>query len=125
MKCSKCNQDAPEDLTYVHLGETLCEDCYLEAINKVKACDPWAVYHATRVRENMGLEGTEGLTELQKAIYEFIKSRCRATGEEVMENFRLSQQEMETNFAILRHCELIRAYKDNGEIYLTTVEDSQ
>ena len=125
MRCSKCRQDVPEDQTYVHLGETLCEDCYLEAINRVKACDPWAVYHATRVRENMGLEGTEGLTELQKAIHEFIKSRGRATGEEVMGNLGLSQQEMETNFAILRHCELIRAYKENGKIYLTTLERGQ
>ena len=121
MRCSKCNQDAPEDQTYVHLGETLCEDCYLEAISRVKACDPWAVYHATRACENMGLEGTEGLTELQKAIYNFIKSRGRVTGEEVMENFRLSRQDIETNFAILRHCNLVRGYKENGNIYLTTL----
>ena len=125
MTCSKCSQEVPEDQIYVHLGETLCEDCYLEATSRVKACDPWAVYHARRARESMGFEGTEGLTELQKAIYEFIKSRGRATGEEVIENLGLSRQAMETNFAILRHCNLVRGYKEDGNIYLTILENGQ
>jgi hypothetical protein len=115
----------PEDLIYVHGGEPLCEDCYLEAIHRVKACDPWAVHAATRARETLGLSGTDGLSELQKAIYEFVKDRGKVTREEVMENFRLPQHEMETQFAILRHCELVRGHKEEGTIYMTTFEYGQ
>jgi len=125
MRCSRCNQEVPEDQTYVHRGETLCEDCYLEAVRQVKACDPWAVRAATCVRETLGIKGTEGLSALQKAIYEFIKSRGKVTREEIIENFKLLQHEMETQFAILRHCELMKAHKEKGIIYVTTFEYGQ
>jgi hypothetical protein len=125
VRCSKCSQEVPEDRIYVHGGEPLCEDCYLEAIHRVKACDPWAVHAATRAREILGLKGTEGLSELQKAIYEFIKDRGKVTREEIMKNFRLPQHEMETQFAILRHCELVRGHKEKGTIYMTTFEYGQ
>jgi len=122
MRCSHCNQEISGDDAYVHGDETLCEDCYLEAIQRVRVCDPWAVHIATSTRESLGLKGTNGLRELQKSIYEFIKTEGKITLEELMDNFRLSPREMETQFAILRHCELIRAYKENGAIYLTAFE---
>jgi recombinational DNA repair protein (RecF pathway) len=122
MRCSHCNQEISGDDVYVHRDETLCEDCYLEATQRVRVCDPWAVHIATSTREALGLKGTDGLSELQKSIYEFIKSKGKITLEEVMANFRLSPREMETQFAVMRHCELIRAYKENGKIYLTTFE---
>jgi hypothetical protein len=50
----------------------------MDARFSAKACDPWAVYTATRTRETSGLNGAEGLTELQKAIYEFVKSKGKA-----------------------------------------------
>ena len=59
----------PEE-SFQQAGQTLCEDCYLNILHSPKACDPWAVYSATRSRQSPGLEGTEGLTPLQKAIYE-------------------------------------------------------
>jgi late competence protein required for DNA uptake (superfamily II DNA/RNA helicase) len=122
MRCSNCNQEISEDDAYVHREETLCEDCYLEAIQRVRVCDPWAVHIATSTREALGLKGTDGLSDLQKSIYEFIKSKGKITLEEVMGNFKLSSREMETQFAVLRHCELIRAYKENSRIYLTTFD---
>ncbi len=122
MRCSHCNQEVPGDDAYVHRGETLCEDCYLEAIQRLRVCDPWAVYIATSNREALGLKGTDGLSALQKSIYEFIKCKAKITLEEVMDNFKLSPREMETQFAVLRHCELIRAYKENGKTYLKTFE---
>ncbi len=125
MRCSGCNQEVPEDQTYVHRGETLCEDCYLEGVHQVKACAPWAVRAATCVRETLGLKGTEDLSALQKAIHEFIKRRGKVTREEIMENFELPQHEMETQFAILRHCELMRAHKEKGTICVTTFEYEQ
>ena len=39
-------------------------------------------------RQSLGLRGTEELSELQKKIYAFIKSRGKATRKEVMESLR-------------------------------------
>ena len=87
MKCNRCDREIPESESYKHFGEILCDDCYLDIKFSAKACDPWAVYSATRTKESSGLKGTEGLTELQRAIYEFIRDKGKVTRGEVMENF--------------------------------------
>ena len=118
MRCDRCGQEIPEDDAYMHLGETLCEDCYLDVRLEVKACDPWAVHSATRFRESSGLKGAEAMTGLQKAIYEFVKSKGKVTREEVRKRFSLPEPEMQRQLAILRHCELVRGHKEDGELYL-------
>ena len=90
MNCDRCGHEIRESESYTYRGETLCEDCYLDIRLEVKACDPWAVYSATRYRDSSRLKGTEGLSELQKAIYEFVKSIGKVTREEVMEGFSLA-----------------------------------
>jgi hypothetical protein len=118
MKCNRCGRDIKEGDSYTHFGETLCEDCYLDMRLEVKGCDPWAVHSAKRWRENSGLAGAEGLNDLQKAIYEFVKSKGKVTREEVMGNLSLSEQEIQKQLAILRHCELVRGYKEGDNVYL-------
>ena len=118
MKCNRCGREIIEGDAYTHLGETLCEDCYLDIRLGVKACDPWAVYTATRFRESSGLKGTEGLTDVQKEIYELVKRKGRVTKEEVIEDLNLSEQEMQTQLATLRHCELVKGHKEGDEVYL-------
>jgi hypothetical protein len=66
VKCQKCQREVPEEETHQHLGETLCDDCYIDAMSPAKPCDPWAVYSATRTRQGAGLVGIQGLTPLQK-----------------------------------------------------------
>jgi len=106
------------DNGYQHLGQTLCEDCYIDIRYPAKACDPWAVYTATRSREILGLKGTEGLTDLQKTIYELIKGKGKVTREQLIEYFKLSEAELQRQLATLRHCELVRGYKERDSIYL-------
>jgi len=118
MRCDRCGQEIPEDDAYMHLGETLCEDCYLDARLEVKACDPWAVHSATRFPESSGLKGTEGLIGLQKEIYELVKRKGKVTGEEVRESFSPSEQEMQTQLATLRHCEMVKGHKEGEKVYL-------
>ena len=118
MKCNRCGCEIPYNESYTYRGETLCEDCYMDIRLGVKACDPWAVYSASRFRESRDLKGSEGLTELQKGIYEFVKSKGKVTREEVMENLSLSEQEMQIQLAILRHCELVKGHKEDGKVYL-------
>ncbi len=118
MKCERCGQGIKEGDSYTHMGETLCEDCYLDARLQVKACDPWAVHSATRLRESSGLKGTEGLTEVQKEIYELVKRKGKVTKEEVIEDLNLSEQEMQSQVATLRHCELVKGHKEGDKVYL-------
>ena len=118
MKCQRCQRDVPEDETHSYLSETLCDDCYMDVRFPAKACDPWAVYSATRTRESAGLKGVEGMTTLQKEIYEFIKNGDRVTAAEVMTNFSITQRELGNVVATLRHCELVRGQKEGDKVYL-------
>jgi len=87
-----------------------------------KACDPWAVYSATRTRESNGLSGIEGLTSLQQEIYAFIKNKGKVTGEEIMKQFRITQNDLQNQIATLRHCELVRGQKEDGKVYIVPFE---
>ena len=118
MKCNRCGCEVPAENSYQHIGETLCEDCYIDIRYPVKACDPWAVYSATRSRESGGLEGTEGLTEQQRKIYEFVKRKGKVTREEILANFNIKEMELQTNLATLRHCELVKGRKEVNCVYL-------
>jgi SOS-response transcriptional repressor LexA len=69
-------------------------------------------------RESHGLTGTDGLTDLQKEIYEYIKSKGKATRMELAEKFMLSSVDLENQFAIMRHCQLLKGKKEGDEVYL-------
>lgn len=123
MKCDKCGREVSPDDSYAHAGQQLCEDCYMDSLQPVKACDPWAVYLAGRSRETSG-SGESGLTDLQREIYQFIRQRNRVAPETVMEHFSLSQAELQTQVAVLRHCELVRGTKEGDRVLLAPFEDS-
>ena len=118
MECQRCHRAILENDSFTHLGQSLCEDCYMDIRNPNQTCDPWAVYSATRTRESTGLSGVEGLTDLQKAIYAFIMSRGKVTGDEIQTKFSLSPRDMQNQFATLRHCELIKGQKEGDQVYV-------
>lgn len=118
MKCQKCQRDISENDSYTHLGQTLCEDCYIDARSPAKACDPWAVYSATRTRETSGQSGAEGLNTLQQAIYQFIQDKGKATPEEVTTRFNITPKDLQNQIATLRHCELVKGHKEGNRIFL-------
>ncbi len=125
VKCDRCGREVPTDDIYQHLGETLCEDCYIDMRYPAKACDPWAVYSATRSRETGGLKGTAGLTDLQQAVYEFIRGKGKATREQLIENFELTEAELQRQLSTLRHCELVKGHKEGNSIYLVAFNDNE
>ena len=118
MKCNRCGRGLSVNDSYQHFGQTLCEDCYIEIRYPAKACDPWAVYSATRSRETVGLKGTAGLTDLQAAIYEFIRNKGKATREQLLENLSLTEADLQRQLATMRHCELVKGHKEGNSIYL-------
>jgi hypothetical protein len=120
--CTTCGcQLSGEDIIEEN-GKVLCEDYYIEGCHKIQACDPWAVRSKKIFREEAGLKGTEGLTDLQKAIYDFIVSRGGAKKEEIAEKFGISARETENQFALLRHCELVKGQKRVNGVYLVPFE---
>jgi late competence protein required for DNA uptake (superfamily II DNA/RNA helicase) len=119
VKCAKCGRGIPGDHGLKHGRQILCEDCYIDATHRVQTCDPLAVRSAKVFRKTSGLEAEKGLTKLQKAIYEFIKSRGKVDAAELVTEFRISLQELENQIAILRHCELVKGQKEGSKVYLT------
>jgi hypothetical protein len=114
VKCERCGREVPDAERYDYLGQELCEDCYIDMRSPAKACDPWAVYIATKAREARGLSETAGLTGLQRAIYGLIKNRGKATRENMTNALGITDTELAPQLAILRHCELVKGHKEDG-----------
>jgi hypothetical protein len=113
-KCNKCAATIEAGEEHEHIGETLCEDCYLDALNPPKACDPWAVHTAKScVTQN------PQLTALQENILTLLKGRDPKTADEITATLRISPAEFRNAFATLRHMELARGFKNGDEIRYT------
>jgi len=118
IKCQNCGKMISEDEVFATDGKTLCEDCYIDVGHRIRVCDPWGERSKKIFRTSHGLEGTDGLTDLQKEIYEYIQEKGKATRAELMENFKLPAPELENQFAILRHCQLLKGKKEGDTVYL-------
>jgi len=117
-RCQNCSKNISEDEVFVTEGKTLCEDCYIDVGHRIRVCDPWGERSKRIFREEHGLKGTEGLTDQQKEIYEYIESKGKATKIELMEKFNLPTTELENQFAILRHCQLLKGKKEGDTVYI-------
>lgn len=122
MICDLCKQDFAEDEMIDHGGEKLCEDCHVEALSVPKTCNPMSVRSARITRENLGQKGAAGLLPIQEQIYNYIREKKQVARDEAAQAFNLSQKELEKHFAVLRHCELVRGFKEGNKVYLTTFE---
>ena len=122
MICEKCGAKISEDDLYNHAGKNYCEDCYLEVVSVPKTCDPMAVRSARISRERSGQSGTEGLLPIQKNIYSYLQEHGRATRDQIGRVFTLDEKEMEKHFAVLRHCELVKGFKEGKTIYMVLMD---
>ncbi len=120
MNCDKCGVKLEEGQVYPYQGKILCEDCCFDLMSagSVKICDPTAVSSTLNVRKELGQTGTEGLSELQKKIYNTVVARGKVNRAEYIVELGLSEEEFTKNFAVLRHCELLRAFKEGNIVYL-------
>jgi hypothetical protein len=55
--------------------------------------------------------------ELQQKIYCIVEKNGKLTKEELIKNLNIKPEQLEQEFAFFRHCELIRAYREDGKIY--------
>lgn len=118
IKCQNCGQKTSKEDAFQEEGQLICEECYFDKHQKIKACDPWGVHSKKVLREKAGQEGTEGLTDLQKRIYEIIVSRNGAKPAEIIQELGISPNELQNQFAILRHCELLKGQNRDGVVYM-------
>ena len=122
MQCDRCCLDLKEGEGYDLNGKYLCEDCYMYETNPPKACDPMAVSSALSVRKQLGQSGSSGLTELQQKIYNTVEKHGRITKEDLIKTLNVKPEQLEQEFAFFRHCELLRAFREDGKIYFTKWE---
>ncbi len=112
--CNSCGTSIEKGEEFEHLGRTLCEDCYLDAVNPPKGCDPWAVHTA-----KSSMAQGQQLTPLQEKMLSLLKERGPVSAEELIKQLEISDSEFRNVFATLRHMELARGFKDGDEVYYT------
>ena len=119
MNCERCKITIGGGDVYDVQGKALCEDCYMYETNPPKACDPFAVASALSIRKELGQSGRTGLSELERKIYDVIVEKGPITKADLLNIIGIKPEQLENEFAILRHCELIRAVKEGDRVYLT------
>lgn len=117
MNCGRCGCELREEDLVVFQNKNLCEDCCFDLMNPPKTCDPTAVSSTLNVRKELGQKGTEGLSELQKRIYNLVVERGTISREELLATMGITAEVFEREFSVLRHCELLRGFKQEGTVY--------
>lgn len=107
MQCQKCKAQIEPDEAHQHAGQTLCEDCYMDALSPARACDPWAVYLGSR-------QTNRSLSPGQEKIMEIIRRHRTVDPKDLLAQSGLSAKELERELAALRHMELVRAAPTPG-----------
>ena len=118
MKCDRCNAIIEKGEEREHLGQMLCEDCYMDVLSPAKSCDPWAVHSAKTFEQNTGSLAT--LTPIQTEIIRILEQTGGIGREALLEQLKgkLTRSQLEREFATLRHMEKARAEKRGGKIFL-------
>ena len=58
---------------------------------------------------------------MERKIYDFVKSKGRATREEVMTEFDFSAQDLGPQLNVLMHAELIKERSEGDRMYLIVI----
>ena len=117
MQCDRCHADIEAGEEKEHLGQTLCEDCYMDILSPPRTCDPWAVYSAKSFEKQSG--GVLTLTPVQTEILSILNDTGGVEPQTLLEhlNEQITFSELEREFATLRHMEKVRGEKRGDKIY--------
>ena len=116
MKCERCDViiENGEDMK-LH-GRMLCEDCYIDLLSPVKACDPWAVHSAKTLLKEQGHELQ--LNQLQQKILELLREQGPIQPGELSGFLQEKEADIERVLASLRHMEKVRGELRDGKRYV-------
>ncbi len=116
MKCDRCNVNIGSGEERDHFGQTLCEDCYMEALSPVKTCDPWAVHSAKIFEMHAGEDAM--LTPIQQEILRILKENGPMEPSILLQKVKgnLQLKDLEREFSTLRHMEKVRGKKEGQKV---------
>jgi NAD-dependent SIR2 family protein deacetylase len=114
-QCAKCGKKIEKQQCYEYHGNVFCEDCYMDILSPMKACDPWAVHSAQTFLR--GKDKLSTLTPLQRNIVNYLQEKGEATIEELIKDLCSAEEELRREFAVLRHMEILRATKKADKIF--------
>lgn len=114
-KCEICQQEVTAADLYCHGGQQVCEDCYIERATLSRVCDPWAVHSA---RSSAAAQGIQ-LTGRQRQLLELVRQEKEIEPAVAAARLGWSEQEVQEEFAVLRHLELLRGALRQGRRVLT------
>ncbi|VUZ25850.1 Uncharacterised protein [Acetobacterium wieringae] len=120
--CFSCGISLEDDDVYEVKGKIFCDDCAMGQHKVTQTCDPSAVHSAKLDRKNSGQTGIDGLTDLQKNLYLFMKDCGGVTMPQCVEKFGLAPDEISTNMSVLRHLELAKGQKRADGVYFVVWE---
>ena len=113
MKCERCHDVIPEGEEREHYGRVLCEDCYMDVLSPLKACDPWAVHSAGSFSK--GESHVPHLTENQQKILDLLKEKGPTEPKTLLMALRIKETDLVRELATLRHMEKVRGELRNGK----------
>ncbi len=118
MKCEACQSEIAAGDERDHLGRMLCEDCYMEALSPIKTCDPWAAHSAKTFEQHMGADAS--LSAVQSEILSILKETGGLEAHDLLLRLKhdISAEELQREFATLRHLEKARAEKRGDRVFL-------
>ena len=110
MDCAKCGSQLGDGDEASYHGQTLCLECYTDALSPLKPCDPWAVHAAKSFSQDGCI-----FTKRQKNILAVLKEENGIETEELASRAGISLSELQREIATLRHMEKIRAAKQGDK----------
>ncbi|GAB4535811.1 MAG: hypothetical protein Kow0063_20510 [Anaerolineae bacterium] len=113
MLCDRCEEHIPAGEEVEHFGQTLCEECYMQALSPARACDPWAVRSAQSLSQLN--EGYSRLNETQAKILRVLEETGGAERDVIAERCGITLLELERELATLRHMEKVRGELREGK----------
>jgi hypothetical protein len=116
MQCERCDIVIEEGEEMELHGQMLCEDCYIDLLSPVKACDPWAVHSAKTFLKEQGHEPQ--LNQLQQKILELLREHGPIEPGNLSERLQVKDADIERELASLRHMEKIRGELRDGKRYI-------
>ena len=111
MQCQRCKTDIPKGEERELHGQCLCEDCYIDLLSPLKACDPWAVHSA----QSFSKSESPVLTPIQERIIAVLKKNGPTEPKDLSGMFELDEKDLEREIAILRHMERVRGELRDGK----------
>jgi hypothetical protein len=114
MNCDRCKDVIPQGEAEDFCGQTLCEDCFMDAFAPVRTCDPWAVRSASRFVEPGGSTAPT-LTVRQGGILAIISETSGVSMRTLAERLEAKEADVQREIATLRHMEKIRGAMQDGQ----------